>query len=54
MFSVVSVHQSIILSIGEVWSHVTITHDALDLTQQGPPQDMEPHCTENSLAPFLS
>ena len=27
------------------WSSVTITHDALDLTIQGPPPDMKRHCT---------
>ena len=32
MFSVVSVHQLVILFIGG--SHVTTTHDALDLTTQ--------------------
>ena len=35
MFSVVSVHQLVILFIGG--SHVTTTHDALDLTTQEPP-----------------
>ena len=35
MFSVVSVHLPVIPSIGG--SHVTITHDALNLTIQGPP-----------------
>ena len=37
MFSVVSVRQSVILSMGgEGCPHVTITHGALDLTVQGP------------------
>ena len=42
MFSVVSVHQSVILF------HVNITCDALDLTGHGSPSplDMEPHWTE--------
>ena len=37
MFSVMSVHQSVILTT-EGASHVTITHDALDLTIQRHPQ----------------
>ena len=35
MFSVVFVHQLVILFIGG--SHVTTAHDALDLTTQEPP-----------------
>ena len=57
MFSVMCICQSVCLQEQGVVS-VTITHDALDLTVQGPPPDMfklvqpGPHCTGTQLRPW--
>ena len=53
MFSVVFVHHSVHGTGKGRWSHVTITHNALDLTVQVSFLDMEPHYTGTRHAPHM-